>query len=336
MSDFAVDPDAPAELADWLRARQLLEDDETIVGLGSAGPGNMNLTLRVRTERRSFIVKQSRAWVQEYPSIPAPAERALVEAAFYTAVQGDAAISGAMPRLLAVDEKSRVLIIEDLGEASDLSGVYSGEEITVAERRALAGWLSGLHALQLGAPSARLSNRDMRALNHEHIFDLPLRPNALCADDFTRGLEVRAASLRADSNYVSAVRALGEIYLGSRSGQLLHGDFYPGSWLRCAGSPGGVAVIDPEFCFLGPAEFDVGVYLAHAVFGGSSFEAAELEFMADYAPPPGFEPRLAARFAGAEIMRRLIGVAQLPLPATLAQKEGWLAVSRALVLGTAE
>ena len=43
--------------------------------------------------------------------------------------------------------------------------------------------------------------------------------------------------------------------------------------------------------------------------------------------------RLALQFAGMEIMRRLIGVAQLPLAADLSRKEALLATSRDLVLG---
>lgn len=41
---------------------------------------------------------------------------------------------------------------------------------------------------------------------------------------------------------------------------------------------------------------------------------------------------LARQFAGVEIMRRLIGVAQLPLVADLNQKEELLNLSRDLVL----
>ena len=42
---------------------------------------------------------------------------------------------------------------------------------------------------------------------------------------------------------------------------------------------------------------------------------------------------LARRYAGVEIMRRLIGVAQIPtLRADLAQKAAWLDLSRRLVL----
>ena len=51
-----------------------------------------------------------------------------------------------------------------------------------------------------------------------------------------------------------------------------------------------------------------------------------------YTAPPAFRPELALGFAGMEIMRRLIGVAQLPLTAELAFKEQLLYLSTQLLL----
>ena len=68
-----------------------------------------------------------------------------------------------------------------------------------------------------------------------------------------------ARALQADACYVGIVRELGALYLQDGT-SLLHGDYFPGSWLQTAA---GVRVIDPEFCFFGPPEFDVGVLLAH-------------------------------------------------------------------------
>jgi 5-methylthioribose kinase len=43
-----------------------------------------------------------------------------------------------------------------------------------------------------------------------------------------------------------------------------------------------------------------------------------------YVPPPGFSVPLALSFAGIEIIRRLLGVAQLPLRADDDQQVAWL------------
>jgi len=59
-------------------------------------------------------------------------------------------------------------------------------------------------------------------------------------------------------------KELGDLYL-SDGPTLLHGDFYPGSWLR---TTQGIRIIDPEFAFTGAAEFDVGVFAAHLAFTG--------------------------------------------------------------------
>ena len=92
-------------------------------------------------------------------------------------------------------------------------------------------------------------------------------------------------------------------------------------------------VIDPEFCFCGDAEFDLGVFAAHLLLAGEPAERAE-RVLQLYQPPAGakISPELACQYAGVEIMRRLIGVAQIPtLHADLAQKSALLELSRRLV-----
>jgi 5-methylthioribose kinase len=49
-------------------------------------------------------------------------------------------------------------------------------------------------------------------------------------------------------------------------------------------------------------------------------------------PGEGFSRTLAFGFAGVEIIRRLLGVAQLPLAADLGTKQRWLALAREMVL----
>ena len=69
----------------------------------------------------------------------------------------------------------------------------------------------------------------MPALNHEHIFRLPLDPgNGLDLDAITPGLKRAAENLAVDARYTDEVAALGEIYLEDRD-TLVHGDYFPGS-----------------------------------------------------------------------------------------------------------
>jgi 5-methylthioribose kinase len=87
-----VDPSKPERLEAHLLQRGLLDDGERVRSVSKAGEGNMNLTLRVVTSKRSFVLKQARPWVEKYPQIAAPVDRALVEIAFYEA-------AGAVPEV---------------------------------------------------------------------------------------------------------------------------------------------------------------------------------------------------------------------------------------------
>ncbi len=304
---FFLDPSDTKAIEAWLKLQQWIQPEEHVQSAARAGDGNMNCTLRVATTAQSFILKQARPWVEKYPSIDAPDERSLIEAAFYTEIAASPAVSTLMPRLIAHSPEHRILMLEDLSPATDYSDIYATSQLAPADLQQLTHWLHSLHT-NFTHPSlaARFANPAMRALNHAHIFDLPLRrDNGWNFDG--------AATLQNDSDYVNRVHDLGHLYLGP--GQcLIHGDFFPGSWLR---SHGHIRVIDPEFCFWGIPEFDFGVLLAHCLLARI--------------PAPSATP-LAKAFAGVEIMRRLIGVAQLPLPYGLDEKTRLLDLSRTLVL----
>ena len=333
---YFLDPSDSGALADYLTAGGRLAPGETVAGAEKAGEGNMNCTVRVRTSVGSFILKQSRPWLEKYPQIAAPFDRALTEGRFYRLVAASAAVAGRMPRLLWTDEEARTIALEDLGAASDFFPLYA-REITLSDETLaeLVAYLSALHGLAPAdeASRATLANYDMRALNHEHIFALPLRAeNGLDLDAYTStpGLAAVASVLKKDAAYIKAVFDLGERYRQGSGKSLLHGDFFPGSFLR---TNVGVRVIDPEFCFCGDAEYDLGVFAAHLLLAGEPAKRAA-QVLGLYKPTgTGFVADLARQYAGVEIMRRLIGVAQIPtLRADLPAKTAWLELSRRLVL----
>ena len=336
-STYCLDAADQKSLSEYLEASQRLPDGVVILGAEKAGEGVMNCTVRVRTSAGTFILKQSRPWAEKYPQVAAPFDRTLVEARFYRLVAPSPAVAGWMPRLLWTDEPARLIALEDLGAASDFFPLYA-RQVTLTEPilDGLVAYLSALHRLSPVDDAAResLTNDDLRALNHEHLFALPLRAdNGLDLDTYTgtSGLAALATSLQQDAAYVGAVTRLGERYRTGRGRSLVHGDFYPGSFLQTAT---GVRVIDPEFCFYGDAELDLGVFTAHLLLAGEPPERAEAVFAA-YRPAEtaGFSAALARRYAGVEIMRRLIGVAQIPnLHASLARRTALLESSRRLVL----
>lgn len=329
---FLLDADDPVGLTAYLRARGWLAADEPVVSAFPPGDGNMNYTLRIVTPGRSFIVKQSRPWVEKYDQIPAPWDRALVEARFYEGIVGVPAVQRCMPRLLGVDRRSRVLMLEDLGDSRDLTSLYEADSLSDDELDELVAYLGALHRMSMAAEGVEsFANRDMRALNHEYIFLLPLAPESpVDLDGITPGLAEASQVVRGNAEYIRVAAELGDRYLADGRA-LLHGDYFPGSWLR---AEDGIKIIDPEFCFLGDPSFDLGVFMAHLVMADQP--ARLIDRVIDrYARDASWDEaahRRSWQFAGIEIMRRLIGVARVPVTCGLEAKAELLERSRRLVL----
>jgi 5-methylthioribose kinase len=315
--------------ADLLAELGWIPGNHRVASVAIAGAGNMNLVERVTLDDGStLILKRARGWVEKYPDIPAPVSRAGVEAAFYMAVSGSSAGS-AMPAHLGFDEAAAANLFADLGAGSDGMAAYSGAPIAASDLDAVADWMGALHTLSIPEDS-RFTNRAMRELNAVHIFDFPLDPGSgFDVDAITPGLQKPADQLKHDQEFVAAVQAVRALYLGDLPGVLLHGDLYPGSWLTTAN---GLFVIDPEFCWIGPREWDLGVLIAHLRLSNQPKTFID-RLITRYGH--SVDHQLMNRIAGIEIMRRLIGVAQLPLTIDLAAKTMLLDEARARVLGEA-
>ncbi len=323
-----LDGDDRPSIEGYLLARDLADSGELPSRIERAGAGNMNLTLRVTLRSRSLILKQGRPWVEKYDQIAAPWERTLIEGQFYQAVRSVPAVSSRMPELLALDRHNHVLALEDMGSAGDFTSIYADRQISSADLSEILDWLSALGRVTIPEDArAGFANRAMRALNHEHMFSLPLaEQNGLDLDRVTDGLARAAEELKRDPAYGRLAGELGTKYLADHA-SLVHGDYFPGSWAR---GTRGIRIIDPEFCFLGAREFDYGVMLAHLALARVGVETADLVVGASVREH--LDERVMLGFAGTEIMRRLIGVAQLPLPYGIDAKRHLLDVSRSLVL----
>ena len=325
-SDWLLRADTPERIEDYLRRERLLAPYEVFMGVEKPGEGNMNLTLRIRTDQRTFILKQARPWVEKYPEIPAPVERIHVEAAFLEVTKDSAVIQAHTPQLLAADPANYLLFLTDLGAAGDLTRIYrKGQSLSAGQLEILLAYLSALHAHPTGEFP---DNLPLRRLNHEHIFVFPFRDDTgFDLDTVVPGLAQVAQLLREDEKLIAEATALGEQYL-QPGPCLLHGDFYPGSWLQTDGQ---TWVIDAEFAHLGRPEFDVGVLLAHLDMSQADPEAY-LSVDDHYVKPAEFNADLAEQLRGIELIRRLIGLAQLPLDLSLAERRDLLAKARSLIL----
>ncbi len=323
----------PGCLESFLHERNWIAADEHVRSCEPPGEGNMNLTMRVITNRRSLIVKQARPWVEKYDHIPAPWDRVQFERRFYERVQKLPEVAARMPQLLFSDMAARVLVLEDMGDANPLMSLYAGDSLTASDLRGLAAYLRSLHDGTRGLADPSFENLEMRQLNHQHIFEIPLvENNGLDLEQIESGLSDAAGLLRCDSAYRQLVSETGDRYLANGSA-LLHGDFFPGSWLRTSA---GIFVIDPEFCFFGDPEFDLGCAIAHLCLAGQPRQHAQslLQAYTD-GDQTSIESSWLTCYAATEVMRRLIGVAQLPLQTVVGQRGNLLERSRRAMIGQA-
>ena len=308
----------------FLKKEGVLNDGEQIKAIEKPGEGNMNVVLRISTNKRSFIAKQSRPFVQKYQDIPAPIDRIAVEHQFYQTIE-KGKIHRHLPKVLGFLPKDYLLFLEDLGHSEDFSFVYEKRAISENHLAQLVTIAKGIHQSKVTGDYPE--NIELRKLNHQHIFVLPfLEDNGFSLDDVQEGLQALSLPFKQDEELKEQIISLGELYL-STGEVLLHGDYYPGSWM---GKNEKVFVLDPEFSFLGAAEFDLGVMAAHLFMATGQPESLE-QVVVNYQAP--INVRLMRNFAGVEVMRRLIGLAQLPLQRTLDEKKILLDTSKSLVLG---
>ncbi len=327
---FFLTSDQPEQLVVFLRSIGWMEVDEVVAQIEKPGEGNMNYVLRVKTDRQSFIVKQSRPWVEKYPQLDAPIERIIVEAQFYDALSEVAPLAGYIPALKGFKAEHYLMALEDLGKASDFTSIYQKSESLAPEELAdLIRFLSELHQI---TPSQLRDvfpdNQSLKKLNAEHLFTYPFQlQNGFDLETVQVGLQDLSLPYKQNAALKIQIEKLGEVYL-AEGDVLIHGDYYPGSWLR---TPEGTRVIDPEFAYLGRPEFDLAVLVAHLKMAQTG-EAVLMAALNAYRQPKGFDQDLFAGFCGVEIMRRIIGLAQLPLDLTLEEKGQLLAWAAASVV----
>lgn len=309
---------------DVLHSLPLWQENEELASSESAGESNMNLVLRVKTNLRSVILKQSKPFVRKFPQIPAPIDRIEIELCYYQLIEDDEVLSSYSPKAINYNAEHHILLIEDLGNGTDFSDMYAQDYTwKTSDFHSISQYLNALHDLQV---SNFPDNLEMKKLNHEHLFHFPfVEENGFDLDTIQPGLQEISLPYKRDSELKSALETLGKRYL-SHGTTLLHGDFYPASWLK---TKHGVKIIDTEFAYMGDSEFDLGVLFAH--FALAKMEASyQANFLKLY--QHSYSQKLVNAYLGMEIMRRLIGIAQLPLSLTLDEKKSLLETARKLIL----
>jgi 5-methylthioribose kinase len=307
-----------AQVQVYLEAHDVLEQGESITSLAIPGEGNMNFTLRVITNERSMIIKQSRSYVEKYPHVPAPADRCMREAEFYHLIATYASIANMTPELLLVDRENNILLMEDFGEAKDFTYLYHTDAvIDDQDLKTIMSFAANLHRLvTTDHIPFTIENVEMRKLNHEHMYIYPfMEENGFDLDSICEGLQEMAMKYKQDEVLKTRILKMGQEYL-SNGNTLLHGDYFPGSWLKAID---GIKIIDPEFCFFGDPSFEIGVTIAHLYMAYQPESTIEKAISYYKAIAPLDEVK-AIKCAGLEIMRRILGLAQLPLNLNLKQR----------------
>lgn len=315
--DFRID--------EYFRNAGWLEPQERVLSFEKAGEGNMNFVARVKTTEKTFIVKQARDYVEKYPQIYAPKERLKVETQYYVITNKNMVLASFSPHIIGYEPDFNTLAMADLGLGSDFLGLYKSEIcLDNQDIKQLLDYLSELHALKV---EAFPENIEMRKLNHEHIFNFPFNEaNGFDLDMIQPELKNLAKTYQSDKILKDRILMLGEQYL-SKGSSLIHGDFYPGSWLRV---DSGIKVIDPEFSFVGQTEFDLGVMIAHLEMAGLTINFSD--FLENYTHRQNVDIKLLTAYCGVEVLRRILGLAQLPLAMTLNQKELLLNKAKSYIL----
>lgn len=318
------DETTPEKIQHYLKEKAFIEDTESIVSLTKAGDGNMNATLKVETSLgKSMVVKQSRPFVKKFPELDAPEERIIAESAFYSLIEMKHPQKDSMPKLQFLDEQNRLAIFDFEEKGRDGSFLYAfgnedaAEISTEIEKPliAIAEWLAELHNLNVEdqLQNTVLQNREMAEFQRNQSLEVPFQRlmNQMKASLVPDPLYVEAWNAFRTSGFLAARNSLDTRFQRTTT-TLVHGDFFPKNWLFMPNDQ--IKIIDPEFCFFGPAEYDLGVMVGHLHLAGIPTETVSKVFQAYVAKNPSVDGLLTDSFARFEIIRRLIGLATLPIP----------------------
>ncbi|WEH19202.1 S-methyl-5-thioribose kinase [Streptomyces sp. VNUA24] len=353
----------------YLRERGHWEDVGDIT-VREVSDGNVNRVFLAsnRDGSRSLALKQALPWVRVAgPSWPLSPERADAEARAYE--QLGKVAPEEIPAIHGYDPENFALVMEDLSDLEVLRtllnegasyGPHTSPQIgRLVARLSFATSDFGMDSADRKALIAVSVNPELCGITEDVVLSEPYIEHE--HNHWHPGLDDLAAAFRADTALRTEVADLRHVFMTSAQA-LLHGDLHSGSVM--VGTRDGAPVVrafDPEFSFVGPIGFDLGLYWANALVSeeraralgtltdhgdqlGLSWDAFETEFRRLW--PTRVDPffddayleRFLARvwteslgFAGTELVRRVIGFAHLTDLTTLADPVP--ASRRALLLG---
>lgn len=345
-------------------------DDLGDIAVREVSDGNMNRVFLASSAdgSRSLAVKQALPWVRVAgPSWPMNPDRADAEARAYeqiakVAPDEIAAIHGYDPEnyALVMEDMSDLEVLRTLLNEGASYGPHTSARVgELVARLSFATSDFGMPSAERKALIAASVSPELCKITEDVVLSEPYIEHE--HNHWHEGVDDLAAAFRADATLRTEVAELRHLFMTSAQA-LLHGDLHTGSIM--VGEREGaqvVRVFDPEFSFVGPIGFDLGLYWANALvseeraraLGGLtdhadqlrlSWEAFETEFRrlwptrVDRFFDDAYLDRFLKRvwteslgYAGAEIIRRIIGFAHLTDLTTLPDQVP--ASRRALLLG---
>lgn len=332
--------------------------------------GNMNRVFLASNAdgTRSLALKQALPWVRVAgPSWPMNPDRADAEARAYEQVARVA--PDKIPAIHGYDPENHALVMEDMSDLEVLrtllnEGAPYGPHTSARTGEFVAQFSFatsdfGMASADRKALIAASVSPELCKITEDVVLSEPYIEHE--HNHWHEGLDDLAREFRADSRLRTEVADLRHTFMTSAQA-LLHGDLHTGSIMvgEREGAPV-IRVFDPEFSFVGPIGYDLGLYWAnvlvseeraralgslsdHADQLGLSWTAFETEFRRLWPTRVDtfFDDAYLDRFlrkvwtesigyAGTEIIRRIIGFAHLTDLTTLADPVP--ASRRALLLG---
>jgi 5-methylthioribose kinase len=300
----------------YLIEKELISIKEFVQAYSSIATNEFHEIYRLSTNKSSLLLKQPKKWSASNAFLnPLPEETLKQEAGFYELIRAYDYLSRFMPAFYLFDEENQLLILEDISDAENYYPIYKKHHINNEELQQIVKWLNHLHRVRLQPKEkALLENENLKTYYVSSFFDFP--DKIKYAPDHALAAEMKL--ITDNSQIHEAIQSLKNSY--QQGGfTLLHGDYQPGNWLS---SDGGVYIIDPKFSTFGRPEIDLGSLVGHLLL--ASLPATKIEMVFDIYEDKTIDKELTFRFAGLEMIRRLIGVYPILFPATVKQKRSKL------------
>ena len=316
------------------------EDIEVI----EVSDGKINHVYRLRSDNRSMIFKQAVPYARVVgESMPLPLDRIRIEAevmGMYTIL-----MPGSVPNVMHMDEVMAIVIMEDMLplEVGRTAFINGNEPARFA---ADIGYMSAtmsfytsdfhLDSSTKKKMQAEIANPGMRQLTEQLVFDWPYSDHE--SNEYEKGMRSDVKFLSQDQRLLLEVAQLKHKFM-TKSDALIHGDLHSGAIFV---GEDRTVIFDTEFALCGPFGFDLGQFIANLMLNGIAFpdrkekrfeQAKETwyafsETFAElwhtqsterYTQVDGFYTAIMEElftdligYAGCELVRRAISIAQIP------------------------